>query len=111
MEKEQYFEQFKKDTTENDVVVYMKGTQNMPQCGFSAVVVSIFQNLGVPFKDINVLADEGVRTHLKEFSDWPTFPQIFIKGELIGGCDIAKEMYQNGELQALLKEKGLLKAA
>lgn len=107
MTKEQYFEQFKKDISSNDVVVYMKGSQKMPQCGFSAAVVAVFQNLGVPFHDVNVLADEGVRTHLKEFSDWPTFPQIFVKGELIGGCDIVREMYSSGELQQLLKEKGI----
>jgi monothiol glutaredoxin len=105
--KEQYFEQFKKETTSNDVVVYMKGSQKMPQCGFSAAVVAVFQNLGVPFHDVNVLADEGVRTYLKEFSDWPTFPQIFVKGELVGGCDIVREMHASGELQQLLKEKGI----
>ena len=107
MTKEQYFEQFKKDITSNDVVIYMKGSQKMPQCGFSAAVVAIFQNLVVPFYDVNVLADEGVRTNLKEFSDWPTFPQIFVKGELIGGSDILREMYSTGELQQLLKEKGI----
>lgn len=110
MSKEQYFEQFKKETSENDVVVYMKGTQKMPMCGFSAAAVSVFTNLGVPFKDVNVLADENVRTHLKEFSNWPTFPQIYVKGELLGGCDILREMFQTGELQQFLKEKGLLAA-
>jgi monothiol glutaredoxin len=110
MTKEQYFEQFKKEITSNDVVVYMKGSQKMPQCGFSAVVVSMFQNFGIPFHDVNVLADENVRSYLKEFSDWPTFPQVFIKGELIGGSDIMREMYQSGELKTLLQEKGLLAA-
>lgn len=110
MEKEQYFEQFKKETTDNDVVVYMKGTGKMPMCGFSAAVVAVFNNLGVPFKDVNILADENVRNYMKDFSDWRTFPQIYVKGEFIGGCDIVKEMYQSGELQTLLKEKGLLAA-
>jgi monothiol glutaredoxin len=110
MTKEEYLAQFKNEVSNNDVVVYMKGNQKMPQCGFSAAVVAVFQNLNVPFKDVNVLADEGVRTYLKEFSNWPTFPQIYVKGELIGGCDILREMYEAGELQALLKEKGLLAA-
>ena len=100
-------EQFKKEIAENDVVVYMKGTASVPMCGFSAAVVAIFQKLGVKFHDVNVLADEQVRDGIKKFSDWPTIPQIYIKGEFIGGCDITKEMYASGELQELLKEKGI----
>jgi monothiol glutaredoxin len=110
MTKEQYFEQFKKQTSENDVVVYMKGSQKMPMCGFSAAAVAVFNNLNVPIFDVNVLADENVRTHLKEFSNWPTFPQIYVKGELLGGCDILREMFQTGELLELLKEKGVAAA-
>ncbi len=104
-------EHFKKETAENDVVIYMKGTQAMPMCGFSAAVTAIFQKLGVKFHDVNVLADEAVRDGIKKFSDWPTIPQIYIKGEFIGGCDITKEMYASGELQELLKEKGIQIAA
>lgn len=89
----------------NDVVLYMKGTKDFPQCGFSAMVVQILKNLKVDFVDINVLSDPEIRQGIKEFSDWPTIPQLYIKGEFIGGCDIVKEMLQSGELQDLLKEK------
>ncbi len=100
----------KKEISDNDVVVYMKGSQKMPMCGFSAAACAVFNNLNVPFHDVNILADENVRTYLKEFSEWPTFPQIYVKGEFLGGCDILREMFQTGELQDLLKEKGLLAA-
>jgi monothiol glutaredoxin len=86
-------------------VLFIKGTAKIPQCGFSAVVVQIFDQLGVQYRDVNVLADEALRSELKTFSNWPTFPQIYVKGELVGGCDIAREMYQQGELQQLLKDK------
>ncbi|MDN5247903.1 MAG: Grx4 family monothiol glutaredoxin [Wolbachia endosymbiont of Tyrophagus putrescentiae] len=99
------FEQIRKDIAENDVVLYMKGTADFPQCGFSGVVVSILHRLNVKFKDINVLEDNEIREAIKKFSDWPTIPQLYIKQEFVGGCDIIKEMYENGELQALLKEK------
>ncbi len=93
----------------NDVVVFMKGTKKFPMCGFSGTVVSIFNALGVDFADYNALDNGGaLRMQLRTFSDWPTLPQIYIKGEFIGGCDITREMYQSGELQALLKEKGIL---
>lgn len=92
----------------NDIVVYMKGTKDFPQCGFSATVVQIFKNLNVNFLDINVLTNPELRQGIKEFSDWPTIPQIYIKGEFIGGCDIAKEMFQSGELQKLLHEKNII---
>lgn len=90
---------------QNPVVLFMKGTKDFPQCGFSAVVVQILRNLKVNFIDINVLADPEIRQGIKEFSDWPTIPQLYIKGEFIGGCDIVKEMFQSGDLQTFLKEK------
>ncbi len=99
------FEQIKNDITNNDVVLYMKGTQHMPACGFSGTVVHILKTLGVEFKDINILEDEVLRQGIKEFTNWPTIPQLYIKGEFVGGCDIVREMYQAGELQALLKSK------
>lgn len=102
------FDTFKKDISENDIVLYMKGTKQVPQCGFSGVVVQVLERLGVTqFKDVNVLADPAVREGIKQFSNWPTIPQLYVKGEFIGGCDIVREMYQNGELQSLLKEKGV----
>ena len=100
-------DQIQQTVSSNDVVLYMKGTKDFPQCGFSAVVVQILKNLNVDFIDVNVLADPEIRQGIKEFSDWPTIPQLYIKGEFIGGCDIAKEMFQSGELQELLKEKGI----
>lgn len=102
------FAEFEKDIKENDIVLYMKGTKQIPQCGFSAVVVQILQRLGIEdFKDVNVLASPEVREGIKEFTNWPTIPQLYVKGEFIGGADITKEMYQSGELQELLKEKGI----
>lgn len=102
------FKQIKKDIAENDVVLYMKGTADFPQCGFSGVVASILKKLNVKFKDINVLEDNEIRESIKEFSDWPTIPQLYVKQEFIGGCDIVKEMYEKGELQTLLKENGII---
>ena len=96
--------------TENSVVLYMKGTAEMPQCGFSSIVVQLLTELEVPFKIVNVLNDPNIRNGIKKFSNWPTIPQLYIMGEFIGGCDIVKEMYQNGELQALLKSKQILAA-
>ena len=96
--------------TEHSVVLYMKGTAEMPQCGFSSVVVQLLTHLEVPFKIVNVLTDPNIRDGIKKFSNWPTIPQLYIKGEFIGGCDIVKEMYQSGELQALLKSKEILAA-
>jgi monothiol glutaredoxin len=92
----------------NNVVIFMKGTKNAPMCGFSGIVVNIFNNLNVDFVDINILEDEELRSAIKEFSDWPTIPQIYIKGEFIGGCDIAKQMFQSGDLTKLLKDKELI---
>ncbi len=91
----------------NDVVLFMKGTKSMPQCGFSMQVAQILNHLGVEFKDINVLEDMSVRDGVKAYSNWPTIPQLYVKGEFIGGCDIVREMFQAGELQELLNAKGV----
>jgi len=99
------FEQIQSDIDENDVVLYMKGTPVFPQCGFSAAVVQILSLLQVPFKGIDVLPDADLRQGIKDFSNWPTIPQLYIKGEFVGGCDIVREMYEAGELQDMLKEK------
>lgn len=105
------FDRIRKELKDNDVVLFMKGTAAYPQCGFSAVVVQVLSHLGVPFRDINVLEDNDIREGIKEFTDWPTIPQLYVKGEFIGGSDIVREMYTTGELQELLSEKGLLNAA
>jgi monothiol glutaredoxin len=94
-----------------DVVLFMKGTPKMPMCGFSGQVVQILTHLGVPFKGVNILESDELRQGLKEFSDWPTFPQLYLKGEFVGGADIAREMFQSGELKNLLAEKGIATAA
>jgi monothiol glutaredoxin len=91
----------------NDVVLFMKGTPQFPMCGFSSQVVQILNYLGVPYKGINVLEDEGIRQGVKDYSNWPTVPQLYVKGEFVGGCDITREMFQAGELQQLLTEKGI----
>lgn len=93
------------DTT--DVVLFMKGTPVFPQCGFSAAVVQVLTHLGVRFKGVNVLDDPGLRQGIKEFSAWPTIPQLYVKGEFVGGCDIVREMYQTGELMEMLNTKGV----
>jgi len=97
----------RKTIAANDVVLFMKGTQKFPQCGFSAQVAQILGHLGVAFKDVNVLEDMSIREGIKTFSNWPTIPQLYVKGEFIGGCDIVREMFQQGELQQLLDEKGI----
>ena len=91
----------------NDVVLFMKGTPQFPQCGFSGQVVQILDYLGVPYKGVNVLDSDELRQGIKAFSNWPTIPQLYVKGEFLGGCDIIREMFQAGELQTLLKEKGV----
>ena len=91
----------------NDVVLFMKGTPQFPMCGFSGQVVQILDYLGVPYKGLNVLEDAEIRQGVKDFSNWPTIPQLYVKGEFIGGCDIVREMFQSGELQTHLKEAGL----
>ena len=100
-------DRIKDDITQNPVVLFMKGTPVFPQCGFSAAVVQILTQLGVKFKGVDVLADPEIRQGVKEFSQWPTIPQLYVKGEFVGGCDIIREMYEAGELQDLMKEKGL----
>lgn len=102
------FDEIQQTINNNSVVLYMKGTKDMPQCGFSAFVSHVLKELGVDFVDINVLANPEIRQGIKDFSDWPTIPQLYIKGEFIGGCDIVKEMFQSGELQQMLKEKGVI---
>ena len=97
----------KADITANDVVLFMKGTAQTPQCGFSSRVAGVLNYMGVRFKDVNVLADETVRNGIKSFSDWPTIPQLYVKGEFVGGCDIVTEMTLSGELGALFAEKGI----
>jgi monothiol glutaredoxin len=96
-----------KTVAANDVVLFMKGTSQFPQCGFSAQVAQILGHVGVGYKDINVLDDMGIREGIKSFSNWPTIPQLYVKGEFVGGCDIVREMFQHGELQQLLDEKGI----
>ena len=95
------------DIASNDVVLFMKGTPVFPQCGFSAAVVQILSTLGVKFKAVDVLKDAEVRQGIKEFSNWPTIPQLYVKGEFVGGCDIIREMYENDELKTLFAEKGV----
>ena len=96
-------EKIKDIINKNDVVLFMKGTSEMPQCGFSMTVCNILKELKVKFSGVNVLADPEIRQGIKDFSNWPTVPQLYVKGEFIGGCDIAKEMYEKGELQKILK--------
>ena len=100
---EQLRQQIEHDIKNNKVVIYMKGTAAQPMCGFSARSVQILQSYGVPVKDHNILASEELRQGIKEFTNWPTIPQVFINGEFIGGCDIVTEMHENGELAGLLK--------
>ncbi|MBM3618806.1 MAG: Grx4 family monothiol glutaredoxin [Alphaproteobacteria bacterium] len=102
------FDQIRSDIDSNDVVLFMKGVKQQPACGFSHTVVQILRAVGVQdFKDVNILLDPDLRQGVKDFTDWPTFPQLYVKGEFIGGCDIVREMYESGELTELLKEKGV----
>jgi monothiol glutaredoxin len=105
------FERIRQDITSNDVVLYMKGTPVFPQCGFSSAVVQVLTHLGVKFRGIDVLSDPGLRNGIKEFSQWPTIPQLYVKGEFIGGCDIIREMFDTGELQEMLNTHGVATAA
>jgi monothiol glutaredoxin len=91
----------------NDVVLFMKGTPQFPMCGFSGQVVQILDHIGVSYKGLNVLENDELRNGIKVYSNWPTIPQLYVKGEFVGGCDIIREMFQAGELQSLLKDKGL----
>jgi monothiol glutaredoxin len=95
------------DIEKNDVMLYMKGTPMFPQCGFSARVIQILTHMEVPFQSANVLEDAELREGIKAFSQWPTIPQLYVKGEFVGGCDIVSEMFQAGELETLLKDKGI----
>jgi monothiol glutaredoxin len=101
------FDRIQTEIEANPVMLYMKGTPMFPQCGFSARVVQILSHLQVPFNSANVLEDMELREGIKQFSQWPTIPQLYVKGELVGGCDIVMEMYQSGELETLLEEKGV----
>lgn len=101
------FTRIEQDIVGNDVVLFMKGTAQFPQCGFSATVAKILMHLGVDFKSVNVLTDAEIRQGIKEFSDWPTIPQLYVKGEFVGGCDIVREMFETGELKSFLAEKGI----
>ena len=95
------------EVNSNDVLLFMKGTPVFPQCGFSAATVQVLSNLGVKFKAIDVLKDPEIRQGIKEFSNWPTIPQLYVKGEFVGGCDIVREMYESGELKSFFGEKGI----
>lgn len=101
------FDRIRQDITENDVVLYMKGTPMFPQCGFSAAVVQVLTSLGVTFKGIDVLVDPSLREAIKQFTNWPTIPQLYIKGEFVGGCDIVREMAASGELAQHLATHGI----
>lgn len=97
----------KNEVESNDVVLFMKGTPGFPQCGFSGQVVQILDYVGVDYKGINVLTSNELRQGIKDYSNWPTIPQLYVKGEFVGGCDIVREMFQAGELQAFFEEKGV----
>ena len=99
--------QIKETVDANDVVLFMKGTKSMPQCGFSSRVAGVLNFMGVAYQDVNVLADDDIRQGIKDFSDWPTIPQLYVKGEFIGGCDIITEMTLSGELDQLFDDKGV----
>ena len=99
--------QIEQTNAANDVVLYMKGTKSMPQCGFSSRVAGVLNYMGIEFADVNVLADDDIRQGIKDFSDWPTVPQLYVKGEFVGGCDIITEMTLSGELDTLLEQSGV----
>ena len=101
------FDQIQQEIGGNDVVLFMKGTPVFPQCGFSAAVVQVLSHLGVKFKGVDVLQDPSLRQGIKDFASWPTIPQLYVKGEFVGGCDIIREMYESGELQQLLADRGV----
>ncbi len=103
MSENKIFDLIKGQISKEDIVLYMKGTIDFPQCGFSAMVAGILQTMGVKFNDINILENNDLRQGIKDFSDWPTIPQLYIAGEFVGGCDIVREMYESGELSSLIK--------
>ncbi len=100
-------DKIKAEVTGTDVVLFMKGTPQFPMCGFSGQVVQILDYLGVPYKGVNVLEDEAIRQGIKDYANWPTIPQLYVKGEFIGGCDIVREMFQSGELQQHMTDNGV----
>ena len=100
-------ERIQTEVDANDVLLFMKGTPVFPQCGFSAAVIQVLSHLQVKFSSVNVLEDPDIRDGIKQYSDWPTIPQLYVKGEFVGGCDIIREMYETGELETFLEEKGL----
>lgn len=102
------FQSIAAEINANDLVLFMKGTPIFPQCGFSAAVVQVLNHLGVNFKGINVLEDQDIREGIKNYSNWPTIPQLYVKGEFVGGCDIIREMFENGELTQMFEDKGIL---
>ena len=101
------FDRIRDEIAKNDVLLFMKGTPVFPQCGFSAAVIDVLSQLGVKFHSVNILVDPDLRQGIKEFSQWPTIPQLYVKGEFVGGCDIIREMFETGELGQLMKEKGV----
>ena len=107
MSEPEVFERIRGEIGKHDVLLFMKGTPVFPQCGFSAATVDALSQLGVKFASINILIDPEIRQGIKEFSQWPTIPQLYVKGEFVGGCDIVREMFETGELEQLMKEKGV----
>lgn len=105
------FDRIKSDIDQNEVMLFMKGTPVFPQCGFSAAVVQILNHMGVKFGSADVLMDPEMRDGIKEFTNWPTVPQLYVKGEFVGGCDIVREMFETGELEQLFEEKGVAREA
>jgi len=110
MSENSVFDRINQEIQENPVVLYMKGTPIFPQCGFSAAVVQVLSELGVKFKGVDVLMDPPLRDGIKQFSDWPTIPQLYVKGEFVGGCDIVREMFETGELKQYFEEKEIASA-
>ncbi len=110
MSDELVFDRIRQDLLDNEVVLFMKGTPVFPQCGFSATVVGVLSHMGIKFKGIDVLQDPGLRDGIKQFSNWPTIPQLYVKGEFVGGCDIIREMYESGELQAVFDDQDVARA-
>ena len=107
MSQQEIHDWIRKTLAANDVVLFMKGTKNFPQCGFSGQIAQILGYLNVDYKDVNVLEDLALREGIKSFTNWPTIPRLYIKGEFVGGCDIVREMFQEGELQSLMEKKGI----
>jgi len=105
------FDRIEQDIADNDILLFMKGSPMFPQCGFSSVVIQVLTHTGVKFKSVDVLTDPEIRQGIKDFSSWPTIPQLYVKGEFVGGCDIIREMFESGELAQLFSDKGIEAAA